>query len=193
MKTTYLLPCQCGEKLQVDASESGLVMKCRCGASLEVPTMRGLSRLERVMVEAAPGPASSWGGAQRGMAVGALVVLLGLAFAIYWTVRPLPRAEDLFDDGELAKLGLDRNEEAITETKLGTVQLWRRIQSQGLTLADPKLVEKYRMERRVHVWWRLVGFIVAGLGLAVLGTSAAIYWGRSPRSPRRQPVAAASS
>src|SRR5947209_2018237 len=77
MKTTYLLPCQCGEKLQVDASESGLIMKCGCGASLEVPTMRGLAQLERVTVEESAAPSRGWGGAQRSMAIGALIAILG--------------------------------------------------------------------------------------------------------------------
>ena len=192
MKTTYLLPCQCGEKLQVDASESGLVMKCRCGADLEVPNLRGLARLERVAVEAPPASAAAWGGAQRGIAVGAVITLLALAFAVYWTVKPLPRPRDVFDDSELTRLGMGRNEEPLTRTPAGVVELWRRVEAQGLTPGDPPLVERYHRERRIQVWWRVAGYIVAGCGLVIVLVSLAFHWSGRSRSPRRQAIAAGS-
>ena len=43
----YLLPCQCGQKLPVDASQAGLRVRCACGAEPQVPTLRGLAALER--------------------------------------------------------------------------------------------------------------------------------------------------
>ncbi|MBX7165807.1 MAG: hypothetical protein K1X74_05610 [Pirellulales bacterium] len=47
MTIKYLLPCACGERLAVDSTQAGLELKCRCGAALVVPTLRGLSQLER--------------------------------------------------------------------------------------------------------------------------------------------------
>jgi hypothetical protein len=190
MKTTYLLPCTCGERHQVDASESGLVMKCRCGASLKVPTLRGLAQLEKVVVdEGLPGQ-QAWGGAQRGMAIGALLAVVGLAAGIYWTVRPLPQPQDIFEPAQLGKLGIGEDTGAMASTPAGAMALWRTIETQGLYAAAPKEVEKYQRARRVIVWWRAVAYVVTGVGLVVLGASFFAYRRRGSRRRRPQPAAA---
>ncbi len=47
MTAKYLLPCSCGKKLTVRARQAGEHVRCECGTELEVPTMRGLSKLSR--------------------------------------------------------------------------------------------------------------------------------------------------
>jgi hypothetical protein len=48
MRKRFLLPCDCGKKLIVDATQAGEQLSCECGASLAVPTLRGLESLERL-------------------------------------------------------------------------------------------------------------------------------------------------
>lgn len=50
MKTVYLIPCNCGQKVSVDASQAGARVACACGQQLVVPTFRGLKQLESVVV-----------------------------------------------------------------------------------------------------------------------------------------------
>jgi hypothetical protein len=53
----YLLPCQCGHRTAVRTSQAGSQILCAgCQASLEVPTIAGLSRLEKQDDSAAKNP-----------------------------------------------------------------------------------------------------------------------------------------
>lgn len=52
----YLVPCTCGKKVRVRARQAGEQVTCECGATVNVPTIRGLKQLETVVDEAA-GPA----------------------------------------------------------------------------------------------------------------------------------------
>ncbi len=78
--TLYYLPCSCGKKIEVDAGQAGLSVRCQCGADLTVPTMRGLKQLEPVEapseVVAAETQQANWG-ARQGVVFLGLVVLLG--------------------------------------------------------------------------------------------------------------------
>jgi hypothetical protein len=189
MKTTYLLPCQCGERFQVDASESGLVMTCRCGARLEVPTMRGLAKLEKVVVEdAAPG--STWGGSHRGMVIGALVLLLGLGASIWWTAKPIPKPADVLEDKELIPLGILPQEKRILATPAGSLFIWRLVEGQGLDAAPGKLVEKYQRARSIVTWWRFASYSIGAVGLAILGVSFFVHRRLRSRKPDSRAVPA---
>jgi hypothetical protein len=53
MKAAYLLPCNCGNKVRVDAGQAGAKVPCSCGQQLLVPTFRALKELEA----APPAPA----------------------------------------------------------------------------------------------------------------------------------------
>lgn len=87
MTTYYLLPCSCGKKTQVDAGQAGLSVRCECGADLAVPTMRGLSQLERaeapVEVRLAESEESPWGARQGVIFLGAVVFLGALLPCLY--------------------------------------------------------------------------------------------------------------
>lgn len=94
MKTSYLLPCQCGKKIEVDANQSGLAVRCQCGVEHAVPTLRGLSSLERVAaptVAAAPTTRSGWG-LRQGLVFLGLVVIAGslLGWFALWYTLPEP-------------------------------------------------------------------------------------------------------
>ncbi|MCA9269712.1 MAG: hypothetical protein KDA41_14630 [Planctomycetales bacterium] len=40
----YAVPCQCGHRVEVSATQAGATVKCTCGASLDVPTLSQLRR-----------------------------------------------------------------------------------------------------------------------------------------------------
>ena len=47
MPASYYLDCQCGKRLTVEPRQAGSQLTCDCGATLEVPTLRGLQSLPR--------------------------------------------------------------------------------------------------------------------------------------------------
>lgn len=94
MRTSYLLPCSCGKKIEVDANQSGLAVRCQCGAEQTVPTLRGLAALERVeaaeLASAKAGP--SWS-MRQGLIFLGLVILVGSLIGwlvLRLTIRPQP-------------------------------------------------------------------------------------------------------
>ena len=46
MSEQFLLPCSCGQKVRVGNAQAGAGVRCVCGKSLTVPTLRGLRELE---------------------------------------------------------------------------------------------------------------------------------------------------
>jgi hypothetical protein len=189
MKTTYLLPCQCGERFQVDASESGLVKQCHCGATLEVPTLRGLARLEKVVVEEAA-PRRPWGGAQRGMVIGGLIAVIGVAMTIYWHVKRLPQPEEFLSPQDAFRLGVPNDLSWVDDHVANVLQLWYRIEAEGLQAPPSQMLEPYYRALEVTRWWRVASYVVAGLGLLVLGISVLVSrLGGSRATAPRQPAA----
>lgn len=94
MRTSYLLPCSCGKKIEVDANQSGLAVRCQCGVEQTVPTLRGLAVLERVesadLASAKAGPTWSL---RQGLIFLGLVVLVGALIGwlvLRFTIRPQP-------------------------------------------------------------------------------------------------------
>jgi hypothetical protein len=91
----YLLPCTCGKKLGVTKSQAGQTVRCACGKELEVPTLRGLSALERVGTPGAA-PNKSWNNRHRVAFLLAIAALVGVLTAGYLTIdlpAPLPEFE----------------------------------------------------------------------------------------------------
>ncbi len=87
--TKFLLPCTCGRRITVMASQAGQRLPCECGASVEVPTLRYLSELER-LEEAAPEQPKSWGARQGLILLGALTILAAGGWLVYLHFRKPP-------------------------------------------------------------------------------------------------------
>lgn len=90
----YLLPCPCGQKLPVDASQAGLHIRCTCGTELHVPTLRGLTALERASAGGARvtgARTGTWGPKQAVAFLGLSMVTVAVAAAaVLWLTYPKP-------------------------------------------------------------------------------------------------------
>lgn len=89
MRVKYFLPCQCGNQIPVDTRQAGQEVRCDCGTTLEVPTMRGVTALERVEVEVEvdklpqPEMSGGWGVLQGVAVMGGVLMLLGCALFVF--------------------------------------------------------------------------------------------------------------
>ncbi len=91
MSRKYLLPCQCGRKVAVEATQAGQRIHCDCGTVLDVPTLLGLAKLEPVVDQQAASEARrrAWGSRQIVALLGGLIFLLAIAtLAALWATRP---------------------------------------------------------------------------------------------------------
>jgi hypothetical protein len=97
----YYLPCECGAQTVVSPAQAGQSVHCRCGITLQVPTMRGLRELEAASDSAAaiPRPETQWDDRHRVaflLVLGAVTCLLVAAYL--WFSMPQiqgqPTAED---------------------------------------------------------------------------------------------------
>ncbi|HVW37334.1 MAG TPA: hypothetical protein VHB99_08510 [Pirellulales bacterium] len=170
MTAYYLLPCSCGKKIEVDAGQSGLNVRCECGAELTVPTMRGLSQLERA---SAPPPnrrldaatESTWGARQALVFLG-LIILLGAALpaALTWFTYPQPpRLRE--DFAELNREDIDQ------ATLLQTWELWKGLRKDFSEESEiPEMHLYLALEKSARTRLIFMGVIGgAGLLLAVVG------------------------
>ncbi len=96
MRVKYLLPCQCGNQIPVDTRQAGQEVRCECGTTLEVPTMKGVTALDRDEVQQEgdklhqPEMSGGWGVPQGVAVMGGMLMLLGSVLFIfhYWNAPP---------------------------------------------------------------------------------------------------------
>ena len=169
MPTTYLLPCQCGKKNEVDSSQAGLSVRCECGAELAVPTMRGLSALERV--EAAPRavssqPAAAWGARQGIIFLGSTIMLFAAlaALAIWWIRMPIPPTLHAAYQEEIRSEIDRRSPEEL-------MQLWQHLRSGVEESSAEHMLDNYEARVADAIASEMVagGFAAIGLLLVLIG------------------------
>jgi len=84
----YLLPCSCGQKTRITAAQAGAQVRCDCGKSLSVPTLRGIRQLETVPPQANAKSATTWSPIHGGLfASGLATASIGIVFLALFGLR----------------------------------------------------------------------------------------------------------
>lgn len=172
----YLLPCSCGQKVAVDASQAGLEVPCACGAKLEVPTMRGLSQLQIVEEprEEHAAPQAAWGPAQGLMFLGAVLLLGGLvAVLLVMQTRPQWQVQD-------EQIRLDVN-------RLTPGQLWQRWQFLRQGVGGPNDPIRQQYEQAWSTYRRRLTMSILPLAAGVLLFAAGFAMFRARKHPTSPP------
>jgi hypothetical protein len=168
MMADYLLPCSCGRKVPVSTRHAGHTVRCQCGVELEVPTLRGLSELERAESVGRP-TRGDWGNQHRlvfAFVVGAVVCF---GFAAFMAVR-LPAKI------ELSVVEID------ADTPISTVyEVYYDLQ-RGVDVDPPTLSIEGRemMKLRELLLWGIRIALAAG-GICTAGAIAVMLSGRSQK------------
>lgn len=167
MTAYYLLPCSCGKKIEVDAGQSGLNVRCECGAELTVPTMRGLSQLERASAPPAnrrfeSSPESTWGARQALVFLG-MLILLGAALPATLTWFAYPQPPRLRDDfAELNREDIDQ------ATLLQTWELWKQLRNDVSDETEMPIMQKYLADEKTARTRLIFMGVIGGIGLATV-------------------------
>ena len=191
---TYLLPCDCGKKLRVEAPQAGQMVRCSCGKSMEVPTIRGLARLDR-----ARGPAVEtgprWGPRQGLILLGAVIAAAAVSGSIWLQVKEHQVHRDYtptgyeFTDEKAEQIRQDVDRLSPADTWRNWESLRKRVDRKP-TPTEEQIVRviAYR-DGQVAAYrrWRYGTYGIVALGAILIG--AALLFTRSPRTARKAPPA----
>lgn len=177
MADRYLLVCKaCGNGTPVARRQAGELLTCACGATLEVPTLLQLQKLEKVaespeQAAAARGPAWS---VRHGVAVaGGVAILLGFAW-IAILLLMWPKAPDEGFREEWTKINIERMSPA---RSLGYYDYLRKTGLQGISPAEFEAYEDRLLRSRIALgfagFFTVVGLIALG-GAYLAGRRASI-------------------
>ncbi|MHB1035304.1 MAG: hypothetical protein ACYC35_18255 [Pirellulales bacterium] len=183
MKAKYLLPCSCGNRVEIESAQAGGSVRCTCGATLEVPALRSLAALERVepKADAVPASEAKWTRWKGVAFLGAVIAVAALAASLYLLMnRPLlgePRVNTEVIYRETAKLSPTQS-----------WSLWLKLRSGIRPKEQDRLDEIIRQqtqgyEERLaqHQRWTLATFSLAGLGLLLAIGAVAVGWSEARR------------
>jgi hypothetical protein len=93
----------------------------------------------------------------------------------------------VFSAKTMSDLRLPTKEEQFPDSPAGMLQVWRMMEFEGLQAGPAQLIEPLHRAREVVVWWRVVSYLVAGLGLVILTAAyAALLMRRSRQAAPKQ-------
>jgi ferric-dicitrate binding protein FerR (iron transport regulator) len=168
MSMKYRLPCgRCGEKLVIDVSQAGRQLECRCGATVEAPSLRAIRALEPAADSLGPARRASWNrGRGVTFAAGVLVAVLGLLVAAssgasWYTAQPPPQPSAQDIETALAQ----------TDTLAATEawDAWLNLRDEGLGPYHEPPHSLFQTSVR-----RVFAIFVGGLVAMGVGTAAAV-------------------
>lgn len=179
MAETFLLPCGCGHKIRVGNAQAGQAVRCECGKSLSVPTLRGLRELESAPDEAAAKGArraavwSPWHGAAFSGGLAAAAVSLLLCGANFWYYTGAQHySEDRSDDVIGAVTG-----ELDNYLPVQLLEEWNALVDEGLSHEHTPLWIAAQESAKVYRW-RTIAFGSLGV-VSLLVAFGAVFLGRS--------------
>lgn len=164
MTVRYLVPCTCGRKHPVEATQAGQTFPCPCGQTVAVPTMQQLKTMER---EEHPEPATAAprsSAAQRLMLIGGVILLVGagLSVAVYWT-RPRWLSYEFL-------------------TPVDSLTIWR-LYTQGPQIQLSPAEKEFRTLCQRNSRWLVVTLVITGIGAVVFASGLLVAGGRARGLP----------
>lgn len=181
--SAHLLPCRCGSDITVTAAQAGGRARCdACGAEMEVPTFRELSRLKKA--EAAPKPAAagarSWSAFHSMFLAGTLLAAAcGLG-----SVAFVPPEIEMFDAATVR--------ESVVRAPTDEVLTVLRTRLAASGIERPFTVQEAKSSARADFYYSLRdGLRIAAAigGLVALAGAAGVVLGRgrgTPATERRE-------
>jgi hypothetical protein len=142
-ETKYLLPCACGRKLPVEVAQAGEIVRCACGQSVTVPSLRRLRELEPANPQAAPTGAVAAESSRESFRIALLKVAFAASFVLLvgctaaavalWAVRmSVQNVQSM--DSNLAAGEAQIDQMPVDET----FNLWRMLTTDGLVASNPE-------------------------------------------------------
>jgi hypothetical protein len=144
----YLLPCECGKGIVIDASQAGQQIACECGVLLEIPTLRGVRALETVDDATSDSRRSAEWDSSRGLIfAGSLILFVIGAVVAYFGYDGLRATPKISREAETESF-----DKAIDDMSLEEVyETWKTIREHGLGARGQNVyvnIRKFRADRQ---------------------------------------------
>ena len=159
MATKYLLPCDCGKAVPIETSQAGEQVGCACGATLDIPTLRGIKQLAVEEPTSDAKPKAEWNALSGSMfSVGLLLAVIGVTAASYYFYQAslLPTEDPNWYGTVEAEKTLD------TVDSFHLVDIWNDFVSTGL---GERHEPQHIVNRATVAHYRLLGSCGAGAGV----------------------------
>jgi hypothetical protein len=161
----YLVPCSCGQQFRVRSSQAGEQLACQCGATVSVPTIRGLKQLKTIDDEVVtPAPAPMWQGPA--FAVGVLCLFAG---AIVLAANALYTPPEFsMNAGHVGLSEADIKRAAIPASELGIDELYDEfvaLRHHGRHEQSQYVQSQIDQARRNRDQRQMIGLCLTGVGL----------------------------
>jgi hypothetical protein len=161
----YLLPCECGRKLEITKADAGEQLTCACGRKVDVPTLRGFETLATAAAPAVPAR-RAWGVRQGLVFLGALLFGIAVVGVVLLQFMKPPTPEQI--------LMRVKKHEGVDIDRFSPMQAWLQwnVVRQGLLRPyTPAEAEALKVGMNDHDNWRdwlLILCAAGGLGLVLL-------------------------
>jgi hypothetical protein len=166
---SYLLPCSCGRSVAIRPRQAGETVRCACGQELTAPSMGEIRRLPTAGVSASQPKIvvkSKWGGAQRLVAAG--VVVLALA-----GILTVVLAYDQHTFNKMVDEAIRQQRESVRLK--GTWESLIHFRSQLAPGIDLPIAAQFTEQRQrlavdmvIAIVLGTIGIILVGIGIAAL-------------------------
>ncbi len=166
VSTQYLLPCRCGRKIPIETTQAGQPVRCQCGLTQEVPTLRKIVALDRLgPALGAASQAKSWGTRQRVTLLGATILVVALGLMVVLVIQH-PTMPSYPDPQQLSPLE--------------SLKFWEQM-LYGPDISWLPPIQLYQAKRAA--WWRWfdLDVVLALAGLITMAASLAVPQARSNR------------
>jgi hypothetical protein len=167
--SSFLLPCGCGQATIVTPAQAGQVVRCVCGAQLEVPTLRGLRQLAPATPSASKGKSRAWSNRHRVAFALILVSLVCLVGAVY-IVPQVPPAIHVPTSAEI--------EAHFASSPPDQVMQVYQVLKSGLSATSPQFATN---EQRRNLLWRIAAALAASCVVMVTAMGVLFFGRKSSR------------
>ena len=176
MATQFVLSCDCGREIPVEAGQAGDQVHCECGNAIQVPKLGQLRLLPRIQSAES---ASTWSPRKGLLTLGGLVAAVSLVIGIYfWAVTPSRTDLDISGEKEYAGGYVDAL--SPTDTWIYWQQLKTHLAAHGFEEEDsPRLAA---LDEAIERSKTNQAFAFGVAGLAILFCIALALW-----SPAKRP------
>jgi hypothetical protein len=172
MSQQYLLPCACGQQHRVAPAQAGELVRCGCGKSLLVPTLRGLRALEPAPESGPSRTAPGWSRVHGAIfAVSLLVIMAGLALTACSLVLYTLVSRHTTDQTSAVVANAEAERPTDKLTPLTALAEWQTEVLPGLRQqVEPHWISAQKAAARYLFWTKVGGCLIAAGLLPALGT-----------------------